>query len=54
MNYCAARNSAAFTLVEVMVGAAVASLVPTGLALRSIATQRTFAAAEGFGTAQSD
>ena len=45
---------AAFTLVEVMIGAAVASSVLAALAIGSITLQRTFAAVEGFGTAQSD
>lgn len=47
-------SEAAFTLVEALIAAGVASIVLGSLAIGSIALQNTFAAIEGFGSAQSD
>jgi len=54
MNGAFSPRHAGFTLPEVLVGAAIASIVFAALAVGAVSLQRTFAAVEGFGTGQRD
>src|SRR4051812_38163379 len=48
------RRIAAFTLVEMLVGASVASVIMGGLMVATIALQRSFSASDRMAAAQSD